>query len=152
MAQSQSPAELPPIEEDSSDELQEAAFTRRRRCCFHFRFPCFRSGESDNWERISTLGREQPESIQLPWWHKGIEAFKKVREWSELAAGPRWKTFIRRLSRTAGRARPTRFHYDALSYSLNFDDGRGENSQLEADQVFRNFPSRYAAISPQNTQ
>ncbi|KAL0350985.1 UNVERIFIED_CONTAM: hypothetical protein Sradi_4247700 [Sesamum radiatum] len=146
----QSAAELPPIEEDSSDELQEAAFTsrRRRRCCFNFHFPCFRSGESDNWERISTSGREQ----HAPWWHKGIEAFKKVREWSELAAGPRWKTFIRRLTKTAGRARPARFQYDALSYSLNFDDGRDENGHVEVHQVFRNFPSRYTAISPHNTQ
>ncbi|EPS69831.1 hypothetical protein M569_04939, partial [Genlisea aurea] len=67
------------------------------------------------------------------WCGKGVvvEALKKVREWSELVAGPKWKTFIRRFNHIAsgGRAKPPppRFQYDPLSYALNFDDGLGKN-------------------------
>lgn len=67
---------------------------------------------------------------------------KKAREWSEIVAGPKWKTFIRRFNKTG------KFRYDPLSYALNFDNGwQGQNGQMQDDdQVFRDFSSRYAAI------
>lgn len=74
-----------------------------------------------------------------------MDAFKKVREWSELVAGPKWKTFIRRCSKN--RPKPGKFQYDPLSYALNFDEGHGQNGNLEdEDRVFRDFSSRYASI------
>ena len=47
-----------------------------------------------------------------------------AREWSELVAGPRWKTFLRRFGRAhrGGAARPAKHQYDPVSYALNFDD------------------------------
>ncbi|KAI8551731.1 hypothetical protein RHMOL_Rhmol06G0209200 [Rhododendron molle] len=82
-------------------------------------------------------------------------AFKKLREWLELVAGPRWKTFIRRFNKTRGGCCGMRngklFQYDPLSYALNFDDGalrrRGAVRQDRAEGALHSdFSSRYAAI------
>ncbi|KAF5946458.1 hypothetical protein HYC85_016686 [Camellia sinensis] len=71
----------------------------------------------------------------------------KVREWSEIVAGPRWKTFIRRFNRNkSGGSKHANFQYDPLSYALNFDDGSAQIADLEDEYGFPNFSSRYAAI------
>ena len=57
----------------------------------------------------------------------------KVREWSEIVAGPRWKTLIRRFNRD--NRRHGKFQYDPLSYALNFD---------EEDRACSNFSARFA--------
>lgn len=87
------------------------------------------------------------------WLDKGVTALKKVREWSELVAGPKWKTFIRRFNRTsaASRSKSGRFQYDPMSYALNFDEGAVQDGQFDEDRVFRDFSSRYAAIRGQNS-
>lgn len=89
------------------------------------------------------------------WWHRGIRAFKKLREWSEIVAGPKWKTFIRRFNRSrsggggGSGGRHGKFQYDPLSYSLNFDEGPGHNGSLDDDDFsgFRNFSTRFASTS-----
>ncbi|XP_051141319.1 uncharacterized protein LOC127258505 [Andrographis paniculata] len=144
-------AEMRPKDAAICDDLQEIAFPSHC-CCFSFNFPCF---ESDNWERISTTGGEQQEqqefSARSSWWVKGIDALKKIRELSELAAGPKWKTFIRRFNKSACKSKPSKFQYDAFSYSLNFDEGIREDEQLEGDVVLRDFSSRYAAFPASNS-
>ncbi|KAI4975998.1 hypothetical protein ZWY2020_049605 [Hordeum vulgare] len=76
----------------------------------------------------------------------------KVREWSELVAGPRWKTFIRRFRRghrhgaaagTGGR----KLNYDALSYALNFDEGHGASPDANGGEFpgYPDFSTRFAA-------
>ncbi|KAF7135195.1 hypothetical protein RHSIM_Rhsim08G0056500 [Rhododendron simsii] len=132
---------------DSDDEMHDMLFARRG-CC-HWNIPIFSSvGNSNNaasgpswifkWERISNSSPEKEE--ESAWW---LSAFKKLREWSELVAGPRWKTFIRRFNKTRGGCCGMRngklFQYDPLSYALNFDDGVGQNGHFD-------FSSRYAAI------
>ncbi|KAF7129962.1 hypothetical protein RHSIM_Rhsim10G0023200 [Rhododendron simsii] len=68
------------------------------------------------WERISNSSLEEEESV-----------FKKLREWLELMAGLRWKTFIGQFNKTCGGCCEMRndklFQYDPLSYALNFDNG-----------------------------
>ncbi|KAG8384803.1 hypothetical protein BUALT_Bualt04G0156400 [Buddleja alternifolia] len=142
--------------EDSIDDLNDTVFLNRG-CCSFFNFPCFNSGQSDNWERISTSDKEQQQQQEeinsKSWWDKGIiGTLKRVREWSELVAGPKWKTFIRRFNKTASRPKQGKFQYDPLSYARNFDDGPGQNGHFEDDRVFRDFSSRYAAIPGQNGQ
>lgn len=67
----------------------------------------------------------------------------KAREWSEIVAGPRWKTFIRRFRKRGG-GRQGKFQYDPLSYALNFDEGHGQDGNLEeAEYGSRDFSARF---------
>lgn len=128
-----------------SIDTSETLFQRRSRC---FCFPSFRSPNQltkyvkfDWWHRLRS-GAVKEGSV----WAKGINALKKLREWSEIVAGPRWKTFIRRFHRNKSGNRNAKFQYDPLSYSLNFDEGRGNNGEEEEELVLRNFSTRYASI------
>lgn len=128
-----------------NEEMAEMLFPRRRFC---FCIPCFGGSNRSAavgvqwWQRMRTEEKEEER-----WWDRGINALKKLREWSEIAAGPRWKTFIRRFNRSksgGGGARQGKFQYDPLSYALNFDDGQVQNG--DSDETFRSFSSRYASI------
>lgn len=134
---------------------------RNTRCCFCF--PCFSSRRTPTvgiafWERIRTAQIHSDRNL----WARGVRAFQKVREWSEIVAGPRWKTFIRRFNRNKSGSggggaggRHGQFHYDPLSYSLNFDEGPGQNGNLEDENDyggFRAFSTRYASVTgPEKT-
>lgn len=136
---------------ESADDLQEEmAFANRGGCCCWF--PCFGSRRPANtiWERIASTPEEEAESTSWTreWMGKGIKTFKKVREWSELVAGPKWKTFIRRFNKSRGSKSGGKYNYDPSSYALNFDDGPGQYGLIveDDDRSFRDFSSRYASI------
>ncbi|KAH6757017.1 hypothetical protein C2S53_009251 [Perilla frutescens var. hirtella] len=137
------------------DESSETLFRSRRRCCFSF--PCFDRNQSPSaspavgvtwWQRIRTaeIGGSG-NSV----WSRGVGAVMKIREWSELVAGPRWKTFIRRFNRNRSGGKHANFQYDALSYAMNFDEGPGHSGDFTSEEgddgyyyASRNFSSRYA--------
>ncbi|XP_044464343.1 uncharacterized protein LOC123194904 [Mangifera indica] len=51
-----------------------------------------------------------------------IQKVKKVKEASEVFAGPKWKTLIRKVGGYVKRNKyKNRFQYDPQSYALNFD-------------------------------
>ncbi|KAJ4849183.1 hypothetical protein Tsubulata_044774 [Turnera subulata] len=145
------------------DPIPEEGPAGRNRCCFCF--PGFSRRSSGAglsfWERVgssrghtdsgSSSSSSQLHQQQNRWWSRGIEAFKRIREWSEIVAGPKWKTFIRRFNRGGGRGsgRHGKFQYDPLSYALNFDEGQnGYPDEEEGDYGgFRDFSSRYASVS-----
>lgn len=156
------------IEEDDSPSN---AFISRNRCCFQL--PCFGSSpsttarlggasggaaHSSSPSTTSLWGRLRDADSDNRWWARPFRAFKKLREWSEIVAGPQWKTFIRRFNRHRrhnhhhhhSAAAAGKFQYDPLSYALNFDEGQhGQNGQFEDDygqQQFPDFSSRYASI------
>ncbi|XP_010913558.1 uncharacterized protein [Elaeis guineensis] len=118
------------------DEASMAdAMLARRCCCFWIPWTSGRSSSAPSsvewWQRIRASERsdERRPSVEGWWWWRAV---MKVREWSELAAGPRWKTFIRRFNRnprhgggSVVRMGSSRFQYDPLSYALNFDEGHG---------------------------
>ncbi|KAL0342812.1 UNVERIFIED_CONTAM: hypothetical protein Scaly_1943800 [Sesamum calycinum] len=84
------------------------------------------------WQKIRAVS-ETGSSNSL--WARGVGALKKIREWSEIVAGPRWKTFIRRFNRNrSGGSRHVNFQYDPLSYAMNFDEGPGQNGQLDEEE------------------
>lgn len=135
---------------ESFGEGRTNALLANTRCSCSF-LPCFGSRRSSAvglvwWERIRAVQNDH-------WWARGVRAFKKLREWSEIVAGPRWKTFIRRLNRNksggsgSGGNRHGKFQYDPLSYSLNFDEGPGHKGNFDEEEYggFRDFSTRYGA-------
>ncbi|CAI9763205.1 unnamed protein product [Fraxinus pennsylvanica] len=135
-------------ETDLNDDFQEPEFSSGI-CCSLWNISCFCCRPSDGtvvWERLQTAEKGRERAQASSWWRKGIKAFNKTREWSEIVAGPKWKTFIRRFNKTG--SKHGKFQYDPSSYALNFDDGLGQNDQLEDDRMYRNFSSRYAAAIP----
>ncbi|KAK7350602.1 hypothetical protein VNO77_09411 [Canavalia gladiata] len=149
----------------SGEERSNSLFANTR-CSFCFPC-CFGSRQSATvgfawWERVRTTSSSEShcQSHAQPvtgssgdrWWSRGVRALMKVREWSEIVAGPRWKTFIRRFNRnrSSGSRHVGKYQYDPLSYALNFDEGLGQNGDFEDDgyDALRNFSVRYAAAPP----
>ncbi|KAG6534807.1 uncharacterized protein LOC121990016 [Zingiber officinale] len=130
-----------------ADASDEAAPARGGFCC------CFPPFSSSSWKRIDAAA---PGTDGRSRWGRVRAVAMKVREWSELVAGPRWKTFIRRFGRnpSRGRAPPpgtTRFGYDEWSYSLNFDEGHGDGDEdQEGPQGigYRGFSASLATSPP----
>ena len=121
-------------------------------------FPCFgpRRSVSDEiswWERAKAGARARAEATvdgEDHWWTGGVRSLKKLREWSEIVAGPRWKTFIRRFNRNRPAAvKLGKFQYDPISYALNFDEGINGDVDFEEEECnggFKNFSERFAAV------
>ncbi|KAM5572084.1 hypothetical protein ABKV19_012248 [Rosa sericea] len=119
------------------DDLESIGHNRNSsRCCF-----CIPSS-SRWWDRVRN---------DDGWWSRGMRAIYKVREWSEIVAGPKWKTFIRRFNRSksgggsGGGGRHGKFQYDPLSYALNFDEGPVAEEEDESGG-FRDFSARFAPV------
>ncbi|KZV41399.1 hypothetical protein F511_37602 [Dorcoceras hygrometricum] len=75
------------------------------------------------------------------------EKFKKLREVSEMAAGPKWKNLVRKIGRLCNPKRSNKettsnlqFQYSPESYALNFA-GREEE---EDGQLLHSFSTRFA--------
>ncbi|XP_019182861.1 PREDICTED: uncharacterized protein LOC109177845 [Ipomoea nil] len=109
--------------------------------CGCFRLLSFRSGEGNT---RALIGGESA----AVWWRGKA---KKVRELSEVVAGPRWKNLLRKMGRYCNPklkgGYKAQFIYDAQSYALNFDNGTAAAAAAEEEQgngLFRNFSSRYA--------
>ncbi|KAK7281865.1 hypothetical protein RIF29_10199 [Crotalaria pallida] len=145
-----------PIELDSTANVEDKSNSLLSNTRCSFCLPCcFGSHRSPStgftwWERAQTTSQSEPQtgSAGDRWWRRG---FMKVREWSEIVAGPRWKTFIRRFNRNrSGGFRNTgKYQYDPLSYALNFDEGPGRNGDFEDGDYdgYRNFSTRYVAAT-----
>lgn len=134
-----------------ADPDPETLFARRCCCCVWVPWPSSRShpppsASAEWWERIGVSDSSCAATTPNRWWAK---PFLKVREWSEIVAGPRWKTFIRRFRRSSRIGRTvSRFQYDPLSYALNFDDGVGQDDDgQEEDAGIRNFSARFASAA-----
>lgn len=136
-----------------SEEMAEMVFTKKRGCCFWI--PCLGSKNRSETDRLVWWGdrerirRTSEGNNEDRWWTKGWKALKKAREWSEIIAGPKWKTFIRRFNKNNNSNNKSgKFQYDPLSYALNFDEGLGQNDLLDDDFAYRDFSSRYASSIP----
>ncbi|TKY73058.1 hypothetical protein E2542_SST01805 [Spatholobus suberectus] len=69
---------------------------------------------------------------------------RKMKEVSEVIAGPKWKTFIRKISGYGRKQQKNRFQYDEHSYALNFNSG----AQSEDDEMPPSFSARFSAPFP----
>ncbi|OIV98492.1 hypothetical protein TanjilG_18776 [Lupinus angustifolius] len=74
-----------------------------------------------------------------------ISKLRKIKEASEVIAGPKWKTFIRKMSCYGKKIQKNRFQYDQRSYALNFNADHGEDDQ---DVIARSFSIRFIAPFP----
>ncbi|PIN08644.1 hypothetical protein CDL12_18772 [Handroanthus impetiginosus] len=83
-----------------------------------------------------------------------VVKLKKLKEVSELAAGPKWKNLIRKIGkfRNPGKynKQTTQFQYSPGSYALNFA-GDDEDPE-EDDTLLHSFSSRFAAHALINDQ
>lgn len=70
-----------------------------------------------------------------------VRQVKKLREVSEIVAGPKWKNFLRKIGAYLNDNKRTDFQYDSFNYTLNFDDG---NLNDEDYGVNLGFSSRFA--------
>jgi hypothetical protein len=145
------------------DEADAAFFSRSRRRCCCFSAPWQSSSSSyarrtvgggagadgEWWHQVGAGGTRATERRR--WWRRGVDALMKVREWSELVAGPRWKTFIRRFRRGHHHRHGggAKLNYDALDYALNFDEGHGACSPEDGGGGpggdYPDFSARFAA-------
>ncbi|XP_038878924.1 uncharacterized protein LOC120071012 [Benincasa hispida] len=144
------------VEEESPCEADKSNSLLPTARCGCFRLSCFGS------RRVATVGPSWWERLRASqvhsegrWWARGVRVLLKLREWSEIVAGPRWKTFIRRFNRNrsgggGGGVRAGKFQYDPLSYAMNFDEGSRQIGELDDDiddfNGYRNFSARYASI------
>lgn len=142
-------------ESESIGEIDgaDALLASKRYGCFCF--PCFgpRQSASDElswWERAKAKAKATKFDGDDHWWSGGIRSLKKLREWSEIVAGPRWKTFIRRFNRNRpATVKLGKFQYDPISYALNFDEGHNGDGDFEGEEYnggFQNFSGRFAAV------
>lgn len=87
---------------------------------------------------------------QQQWWKVVEEKLMKVREVSEVVAGPKWKTFIRKIGgvcRKNRRAQRGQFGYDAKGYALNFDGGLDWEDEDDDGQMYNARSSRFTGSS-----
>jgi|UniRef100_A0A2N9FWW3 hypothetical protein len=121
--------------EDMNDDYNEEADSG---CgCGCLRLLGFKQRQSNDNESKYLL--QQKGEHRETWW---VEKLNKVKEVTEVLAGPKWKTFIRKISGFGiNKKQKKRFQYDSQSYALNFDTG----FDREEDGLVLDFTSRYAA-------
>ncbi|CAK7338523.1 unnamed protein product [Dovyalis caffra] len=119
---------------DHLDDHEEETYSPTGCCCFRlFTFNSRRNNERD-YDLLNQNGEHRD-----PWL---VRKLNKVKEASEVLAGPKWKTFIRKIGAfiKKKKQRNNQFQYDAESYALNFD-------REEDDNLIPGFSSRFAAAS-----
>ncbi|KAJ6296224.1 hypothetical protein OIU78_024128 [Salix suchowensis] len=119
---------------DHQGDHEQETYSSSGCCCFRI----FTFNLRRNNEREYDLLNQNCDSRD-PWLARKL---KKVKEASEVLAGPKWKTFIRKISALIKKKkqRNNQFQYDAESYALNFD-------REEGDCLIPGFSSRFSASS-----
>ncbi|MED6113958.1 hypothetical protein PIB30_075632 [Stylosanthes scabra] len=78
---------------------------------------------------------------------------RKMKEVSEVIAGPKWKTFIRKLSVYGKKQqRNNRFQYDEHSYALNFNSGVPSEDEDMPPSFSARFSAPFAAAGRGQTE
>lgn len=95
--------------------------------CNCFQLFSFKWHQNDNeYEDRYLLNQQRGENQNGESWV--ANQLKKMKEASEVVAGPKWKTFIRKVSgymKNMKKQKNNQFQYDPESYALNFDGGNG---------------------------
>ncbi|KAF5749564.1 hypothetical protein HS088_TW04G01534 [Tripterygium wilfordii] len=136
--------EISPLKEHSqgSDDIDDYVVEDESPSgCACFKFFSFKNHRRSNDNNEYNHLLNQREENREGWW---AEKLRKVKETTELVAGPKWKNFIRKIGGYFNKKRLQRnnkFQYDPQSYALNFDGGIDEE---EDDDLIRGFSARFA--------
>ncbi|CAB4293653.1 unnamed protein product [Prunus armeniaca] len=122
--------------EESYDDFDEEEIAPSSSC------GCLWGRSNIGTQRYLLHQQQEGDQIKENWL---VENAKKVREFSEVLAGPKWKNFIRSFS-TIYKKRRVQFQYDPQSYALNFDDG-GFDRKVEGNSYLQ-FSNAGNAASP----
>jgi hypothetical protein len=77
-----------------------------------------------------------------------MEKLRNMKETSEVIAGPKWKTFIRKITGYGKKQQKNRFQYDAHSYALNFNSGaQSEDEEYLPPSFSTRFSNPFPAAS-----
>ncbi|KAA0050037.1 hypothetical protein IC582_003832 [Cucumis melo] len=109
-----------PLNDQQQDDLQDIDDSISSNGCGCFQLFGFGSNRNRNYEGANLLQQKQGREEES--WM--VKKLKKVKEVSEMVAGPKWKNFIRKMGGyLKGKKQRNRFQYDPESYALNFDGG-----------------------------
>ncbi|KAK3211582.1 hypothetical protein Dsin_016288 [Dipteronia sinensis] len=139
-------------EDDGFEDYEEGLRSNGCGCfpglCFRWKKRNNNNGGGGNTYLLHHQQQQQQEQETRESWL--VRKAKKVREISELLAGPKWKTFIRRFSvnnsnnnNNYNKKSRMQFHYDPQSYKLNFDDGICREDEEVNQHV--DFSARFAS-------
>lgn len=109
-------------------------------CCCHPLFS-FKWRKSNDNERGYLLQQKGEQQHRETWW---VKRLNKVKEVTEVLAGPKWKNLIRKIGgyrNNKSKKERNKFQYDPQSYALNFDN----SVDGEEDGLLRGFSSRFSA-------
>ncbi|KAL2929871.1 Protein BCH2 [Bienertia sinuspersici] len=88
---------------------------------------CFRNFMLFTTQKHATNNTDQVHLLPERWPEREswvVRQVKKLREVSELVAGPKWKNLLRKIGAYFGNNNKKKgFQYDSFNYTLNFDDG-----------------------------
>ncbi|KAI3701554.1 hypothetical protein L6452_26730 [Arctium lappa] len=112
--------------------------------CFRL-FSYFDNRHHDGSETTAFIHHRLGDTVEKDSWL--MIRFKRLKELSELVAGPKWKNFIRKFSKKPKKGN-SQFQYDPESYALNFnDDCGGGGGDGDDDFLSRSFSTRFAPHS-----
>ncbi|PON67146.1 stress induced protein [Parasponia andersonii] len=119
------------VKEALDDDCIEEESEYGTRCgCFQV-FGIKRGRSNGEYERHRLLCRETKTWL--------AEKISKVKEFSEVIAGPKWKNLVRKIGGyikgNKKQQNMARFQYDSQSYALNFDNGGGFNGDEDGPLI-----------------
>ncbi|KAM3711337.1 hypothetical protein ACB094_01G101800 [Castanea mollissima] len=110
-------------------------------CCGCFQGLCFRWFPNDNGGGTYRYLIQQQSGEKKEDWL--VNKMRRVKQFSALLGGPKWKNFIRLFSMHGiNKKGRVQFQYDLQNYALNFDDGI--NGEVE-DDAYLDFIHQYVA-------
>ncbi|KAL0427427.1 UNVERIFIED_CONTAM: hypothetical protein Slati_2917500 [Sesamum latifolium] len=115
--------------------------------CGCFRRFCFGWDDGGDSHNYLLQGRGERGGHKEAW---VAAQLKKLKEFSELVAGPKWKNFIRKIGRIfKHKQQRMDFQYSPQSYALNFAE---DQDQEEDENLLHSFSSRFAPHSINDQQ
>lgn len=128
--------------EGNDQEFDDIASSSGYCCCFGIGGWRKTNHESKYLLQETNNGHEQ---YKESWY---VNKLKKLKEYSEVVAGPKWKNFVRKIGKyLKPKKSRTQSMYSPQSYALNFDD-----AEEQEDDLFASFSSRFSAPLSGNQQ